>query len=410
MRKQTLKVMIVILTTLFTVLYINNRAYSEGENCDPDNPESCVEGESCEQCPEDKDCYKCVTNHDDPPPPPPGGCPKGDMYNKCSDDSDCSMGFKCTPQSGGNIKCCMEDNTLVELSLFEALYDKGKVTIHWVTESEKDTAGFDIERSLKPHEGYERINIVMIPNEGDTITGAEYSFVDKNIKREKYYYKLKEYELNGTVNHYGPTEIDLRPKGKTKPPKTKKPTPVAEKSTPEQKKLKTDLSPLIPTTVTSNDKDISSRDKAKQLQKFFAIHQEATTAKKPAASPKGWIKTPFPITITGKDKGWSGNKKNSKRWQPATAEQEANGPAKTIAWSEVANVIYVSQRNLSNKDLFLKLVDGKVIVVNKTNPDYFRFADTIENEQQLTERLKEIGVSDTKPILTIWRESHENKQ
>jgi hypothetical protein len=170
--KQFLKITSVILTALFIMLYINNRAYSQTIECTTD--------------------ADCVS-----------------LYGS---------GWTCDP-----LCCCAappgatgggrEGGTLVELSTFEALFRKGKVIVHWVTESEKDCAGFDIERSLKPHEGYQKINGAMIPAKGDEITGAEYGFVDKHIKRRKYYYQLKEYELGGGINYYGPTSIDLRPKG-----------------------------------------------------------------------------------------------------------------------------------------------------------------------------------------------------
>lgn len=293
-------------------------------------------------------------------------------------------------------------STLVELSSFEAIYERGRINVNWVTESELNTAGFDIERSQDPDSGYVTLNETMIPAKGDELTGAEYSFTDKNFKREEYYYRLKEYELDGDIFYYGPTYIDHRPKGKIKQQKTKK-------TTTGQEEITTDLSSPPPETAINAGKNMVVQDEARQVQSFITVHQETKTVKKSLKSPKTGTISPLPITETGEDKGRFGNKQKNISWHQTTAKQEASGPARIISWLEDTDVLYVSQRNLSDKDLFLKLLQGTVIVVNKTNPDYFRFSDTIENEQQLTERLKEIGVYDTKSILTIWRESHENK-
>ena len=335
----------------------------------------------------------------------------------CSECCDCNCPPCISPQTCVNGVCVgplppvlppipLEDQDLVELSLFEALFSKGKVTVHWVTESEKNTAGFDIERSLKPHKDYEKLNSAMIPAEGDGLGGADYSYVDNNIKLAKYYYQLKEYELTGKTNYYGPTDIDLRPQSTTNSPNSNT-TPKTEKNVSGNEDITTYQPPAV--TEISGDIDITSLDPDMKKQYLLAGLIKTKTVNKSSDSPNTWIKSPFQITNKKGSSGRSYNGNNNKT-DPTPSGQDTPGPAKIISWLEKANVTYVSQRNFSHKDLFIKLLENKVIVVNKTNPEYFRFVGDIADEEQLIKRLEKIGIKNMKPVLTIWRESHENKK
>lgn len=77
------------------------------------------------------------------------------------------------------------------------------IEIVWKTASEFDTAGFNIYRSERRDQGFLRINDDLIHGAADTALGAEYIFVDQDIRRgTTYYYRLEDVEYdNSTTLH-----------------------------------------------------------------------------------------------------------------------------------------------------------------------------------------------------------------
>ena len=105
----------------------------------------------------------------------------------------------------------------VFLESFEAaLLEDGSVEVMWETGSERDTAGFYIQRSvdievlLDPSTAADpslRVNEALIPGRGDTTSGASYSLIDDDtLAGETYYYMLLEITFSGDVVTY-PGEI-----------------------------------------------------------------------------------------------------------------------------------------------------------------------------------------------------------
>jgi hypothetical protein len=85
------------------------------------------------------------------------------------------------------------------------------IEIAWKTASEFDTAGFNIYRSDRPDEGFQRINDELIHGTADTALGADYIFVDQGIKRGvTYYYRLEdvEYDNSATLHEIIPGRTD----------------------------------------------------------------------------------------------------------------------------------------------------------------------------------------------------------
>jgi hypothetical protein len=80
------------------------------------------------------------------------------------------------------------------------------VAIQWNTDTEINTAGFNIYRSTSPDGDFVRINeeVGLIASEGSAFTGAVYEFYDPNVEvNTTYYYLLEEIEYNQTINrHY----------------------------------------------------------------------------------------------------------------------------------------------------------------------------------------------------------------
>jgi hypothetical protein len=72
-----------------------------------------------------------------------------------------------------------------------------QIEIEWETETEFDTAGFNIYRSDSPEGDFLRINDRLIPSAADAAAGASYVFVDEHVERGKtYYYRLEDVEYS----------------------------------------------------------------------------------------------------------------------------------------------------------------------------------------------------------------------
>lgn len=76
-------------------------------------------------------------------------------------------------------------------------------TVQWETETEQNTAGFQIYRSDSSDGEFELITENYIPSEGSSVTGGSYSYEDESaVPGQTYYYLLEEIELDGTTNRY----------------------------------------------------------------------------------------------------------------------------------------------------------------------------------------------------------------
>jgi len=106
--------------------------------------------------------------------------------------------INCNPPVGQNEKLFGSGSvvTLITLDSFTAtLSDDGKITLNWKTATENNNAGFYILRSASMNSGYERISPLK-PGNGDTATGASYSYVDESAEPGRlYFYKLEDIDL-----------------------------------------------------------------------------------------------------------------------------------------------------------------------------------------------------------------------
>lgn len=78
-----------------------------------------------------------------------------------------------------------------------------QIEIAWMTETEIDTAGFNVWRSESPEGQYQKLNDLLIPAADDARTGAEYRYVDGDVERgQVYYYRLEDVGFdNSTAQH-----------------------------------------------------------------------------------------------------------------------------------------------------------------------------------------------------------------
>jgi hypothetical protein len=99
----------------------------------------------------------------------------------------------------------------VELASFSASVNNSSVILNWITSSELNNSGFEIERasfSTSPRqEGWEKIGFV--EGNGTTTETNHYSFEDKNLSSGKYSYRLKQIDFNGTFEYSDVIEVKM---------------------------------------------------------------------------------------------------------------------------------------------------------------------------------------------------------
>jgi hypothetical protein len=83
------------------------------------------------------------------------------------------------------------------------------VRVSWKTETEMNTAGFNLYRSTSPDGPFaDKVNAELIPPSADPLTGKEYTYVDTSAQAGvTYYYELQEVERDGSINTFGPIRV-----------------------------------------------------------------------------------------------------------------------------------------------------------------------------------------------------------
>lgn len=99
--------------------------------------------------------------------------------------------------------------TGVTLSSFDAVVNSDGVVISWTTETEPDIAGFNIHRCEQENGEYIKINPSMIPTQGNSTTGASYSYTDTPEEGGTYYYKLEDINLQGESTFNDPVFVNV---------------------------------------------------------------------------------------------------------------------------------------------------------------------------------------------------------
>lgn len=82
------------------------------------------------------------------------------------------------------------------------------VEIEWTTASEWNSLGFYVYRSADPNGSYEKLTVTMIPNQGNTSSGSDYSYIDSEAKEGvAYWYKIEEVNSDGGSTFFGPIYV-----------------------------------------------------------------------------------------------------------------------------------------------------------------------------------------------------------
>ncbi len=98
-----------------------------------------------------------------------------------------------------------EDPIPVELAFFSALPFENGVLLEWETVTEKNNAGFSIERKSEN----DFTEIAYLHGKGTTTEISKYSYIDNSVTSGKYTYRLKQIDFDGTFEYFTTTEVDL---------------------------------------------------------------------------------------------------------------------------------------------------------------------------------------------------------
>jgi hypothetical protein len=87
-------------------------------------------------------------------------------------------------------------STPVELASFTGSSNGKNVELRWTTATENNNRGFEVQRS------FDKVNFIavgFVNGRGTTTEKTSYIFEDKNITGGKLYYRLKQYDFNGST-------------------------------------------------------------------------------------------------------------------------------------------------------------------------------------------------------------------
>ncbi|WP_337864816.1 S8 family serine peptidase [Ignavibacterium sp.] len=95
----------------------------------------------------------------------------------------------------------------VELVSFTADYLNNAVQLNWITATETNNFGFEIQKRYE-NEQYQKI--AFIPGSGTSTNRVSYSFADTDIKSDKIYYRLKQIDFNGDESFSPEVLVDVQ--------------------------------------------------------------------------------------------------------------------------------------------------------------------------------------------------------
>lgn len=100
----------------------------------------------------------------------------------------------------------------VELTSFNANVSNNSVTLSWITATELNNSGFEIERCRHTERSRSMTDwesIGFVNGSGTTSQTHSYSFVDDNLLTGKYSYRLKQIDFDGSFSYSNEIEVDL---------------------------------------------------------------------------------------------------------------------------------------------------------------------------------------------------------
>ncbi|TRZ52222.1 T9SS C-terminal target domain-containing protein, partial [bacterium] len=110
---------------------------------------------------------------------------------------------------GGTSAIIINKPLPVHLSSFTSIVSGRNIKLNWVTTSEQNNSGFDIERK-STEDNFAKVGF--IEGKGTVNTPSNYSYEDRNLQTGKYYYRLKQIDNNGNFEYHnlsGSVEIGI---------------------------------------------------------------------------------------------------------------------------------------------------------------------------------------------------------
>ncbi len=96
----------------------------------------------------------------------------------------------------------------VELTSFSASVSGKAVVLNWVTATELNNSGFEIQKKFKNNE-FETIGFVK--GKGTTTQKTEYQYLDQSVDKGLNIYRLKQIDLNGSYSYSKKIEVNIVP-------------------------------------------------------------------------------------------------------------------------------------------------------------------------------------------------------
>jgi hypothetical protein len=100
----------------------------------------------------------------------------------------------------------------VELVSFAATVRNNSVYLNWVTATEINNKGFEVERRISSSPEWEKISFV--EGNGNSTDNKFYSYTDANLSAGKYIYRLKQIDYNGAFEFSNEVEANISIPGK----------------------------------------------------------------------------------------------------------------------------------------------------------------------------------------------------
>jgi len=128
----------------------------------------------------------------------------GTLFSACW-----ASGSTATSGSQGNfciLRLTSDSPVPVELTSFTANTINNNVELEWVTASELNNAGFEIQRKLN-NSDFESIGFII--GNGTTTEVSNYSFTDYNLTEGQYSYRLKQLDFDGTFEFSNEINVEI---------------------------------------------------------------------------------------------------------------------------------------------------------------------------------------------------------
>ena len=110
------------------------------------------------------------------------------------------------PATDLSVKISGDDNLVpVELTSFTANANFGVVELQWITATENNNQGFEVQRS----NGSDFETIAFVNGFGTTTESQVYRYSDKSVTVGSYTYRLKQIDFDGTTSYSNEIEVNV---------------------------------------------------------------------------------------------------------------------------------------------------------------------------------------------------------